>query len=161
VTLNVDSIKPCTFSADMMNELQISPSRKRLLEAVCHAFEENIDRQKPPLSPLDLGPWFDDRTMSPTATNPRYWSSDFVPGKGQGQIVLLHGKPGVGKTTAAECVAELARSPLLTVTCGDLGTDPLIVEKELKRWLRLGTLCKFTIPGQPVPANPSQQVDIV
>jgi SpoVK/Ycf46/Vps4 family AAA+-type ATPase len=68
------------------------------------------------------------------------WTSDFVPTKGRGQILLLHGKPGVGKTTAAECVAELTQRPLLAITCGDLGTSSRDVDKELTRWLRLGAL---------------------
>lgn len=29
------------------------------------------------------------------------WSADFVRGKGNGLIFLLHGKPGVGKTCTA------------------------------------------------------------
>jgi DNA polymerase III delta prime subunit len=29
------------------------------------------------------------------------WSADFVKGKGQGLIFLLHGSPGVGKTCTA------------------------------------------------------------
>lgn len=29
------------------------------------------------------------------------WSADFVEGKGEGMIMLLHGKPGVGKTYTA------------------------------------------------------------
>lgn len=29
------------------------------------------------------------------------WSADFVQGKGEGLIILLHGKPGVGKTYTA------------------------------------------------------------
>jgi SpoVK/Ycf46/Vps4 family AAA+-type ATPase len=65
------------------------------------------------------------------------WSADFVRNKGEGQIFLLHGKPGVGKTTTAECVAELTNRPLLSLTCGDLGIQPLDVERELKKWLRL------------------------
>lgn len=30
-----------------------------------------------------------------------FWSADFVKGKGQGLIFLLHGKPGTGKTYTA------------------------------------------------------------
>jgi hypothetical protein len=38
------------------------------------------------------------------------WRADFVQGKGQGLIFLLHGKPGVGKTyTAGECQKALKR----------------------------------------------------
>jgi hypothetical protein len=28
---------------------------------------------------------------------PNVWSADFIPGKGEGQIFLLHGPPGTGK----------------------------------------------------------------
>lgn len=29
---------------------------------------------------------------------PNVWGADFIPGKGEGQIFLLHGPPGTGKT---------------------------------------------------------------
>ena len=67
------------------------------------------------------------------------YSADFIASKGEGQIFLLHGKPGVGKTTTAECVAELTRRPLLSLTCGDLGIEPLKVEGSLMSWLTLAT----------------------
>lgn len=31
----------------------------------------------------------------------KIWSPDFIQGKGDGLIILLHGKPGVGKTYTA------------------------------------------------------------
>ena len=46
---------------------------------------------------------------------------DVVKGKGQGLVILLHGAPGVGKTSTAECVAVHAGRPLLAITSGDLG----------------------------------------
>lgn len=58
--------------------------------------------------------------------------SDIVTGKGRGLIILLHGPPGVGKTLAAECISERQRRPLYTVSCGDLGTEPLQLEGRLK-----------------------------
>jgi SpoVK/Ycf46/Vps4 family AAA+-type ATPase len=73
------------------------------------------------------------------------WSSDFVQSKGGGQIILLHGKPGVGKTTTAECIAELSHRPLLAITCGDLGTYSSDIQQELERWLHLGTLWKCVL----------------
>jgi len=45
---------------------------------------------------------------------------------------LLHGPPGVGKTLAAECIAERQKRPLYSVSCGDLGTEPLHLEHRLK-----------------------------
>ncbi|KAF3057150.1 putative ATPase protein [Daldinia childiae] len=66
------------------------------------------------------------------------WPNDFVKNKGQGRIFLLHGPPGVGKTCTAECVAELTRRPLLSLTSGDLNIDPYNVERSLDYFLKLG-----------------------
>lgn len=43
---------------------------------------------------------------------------DLVRGKGKGLVILLHGVPGVGKTSTAECVAEYTKRPLFALTCG-------------------------------------------
>ncbi|POS80957.1 hypothetical protein DHEL01_v200630 [Diaporthe helianthi] len=56
---------------------------------------------------------------------------DIVRGKGKGLIILLHGAPGVGKTTTAEGVAEVFKKPLFQITCGDLGSSPKEVEAAL------------------------------
>ncbi|UKZ66317.1 uncharacterized protein TrAtP1_007492 [Trichoderma atroviride] len=58
---------------------------------------------------------------------------DIVRGKGKGLIILLHGAPGVGKTTTAEGVAERFNKPLFQITCGDLGTTASEVETALER----------------------------
>ncbi|KAK4448913.1 hypothetical protein QBC34DRAFT_300198 [Podospora aff. communis PSN243] len=57
---------------------------------------------------------------------------DIVRGKGKGLILLLHGAPGVGKTTTAEGVAEKFNKPLFQLTCGDLGTTAREVEDALE-----------------------------
>ncbi|KAJ4388571.1 hypothetical protein N0V93_006029 [Gnomoniopsis smithogilvyi] len=57
---------------------------------------------------------------------------DIVRGKGKGLIILLHGAPGVGKTTTAEGVAERFKKPLFQITCGDLGSDARQVESALQ-----------------------------
>ncbi|KAK7423575.1 hypothetical protein QQX98_001033 [Neonectria punicea] len=59
--------------------------------------------------------------------------TDLIKGKGKGLILLLHGAPGVGKTTTAEGVAELFQKPLFQITCGDLGTTARDVENELEK----------------------------
>ena len=41
---------------------------------------------------------------------------DLVRGKGKGLIILLHGAPGVGKTSTAECVADYTQRPLFPVS---------------------------------------------
>ena len=52
---------------------------------------------------------------------------DLVRGKGKGLIILLHGAPGVGKTSTAECVADYTRKPLFPITCGDIGETARLV----------------------------------
>lgn len=56
---------------------------------------------------------------------------DLIRGKGEGLIILLHGTPGVGKTSTAECVAASIGKPLYPITCGDLGTSATEVENGL------------------------------
>jgi SpoVK/Ycf46/Vps4 family AAA+-type ATPase len=56
---------------------------------------------------------------------------DLVRGKGQVLIILLHGPPGSGKTSTAETIAAYTRRPLYSITCGDIGTEAPIVEKNL------------------------------
>ncbi|KAF4865651.1 ATPase family AAA domain-containing protein 3-B [Colletotrichum siamense] len=65
--------------------------------------------------------------------------TDLIQGKGKGLIMLLHGAPGVGKTTTAEGIAELFRKPLFQITCGDLGTTAKEVEEDLERSFALAS----------------------
>ncbi|PQE28829.1 aaa family atpase protein [Rutstroemia sp. NJR-2017a BBW] len=62
---------------------------------------------------------------------------DLVQGKGSGCIILLHGVPGVGKTSTAECVAAHTKKPLYPITCGDIGVQPAEVEKNMDNHFRL------------------------
>ncbi|KAI4262402.1 MAG: hypothetical protein L6R42_002424, partial [Xanthoria sp. 1 TBL-2021] len=62
---------------------------------------------------------------------------DLVRGKGKGLIILLHGVPGVGKTSTAECVAAYTKRPLFPITCGDIGQTALEVETNLEDIFRL------------------------
>ncbi|KAK2007485.1 hypothetical protein LZ32DRAFT_50776 [Colletotrichum eremochloae] len=57
---------------------------------------------------------------------------DIIQDKGKGLIILLHGVPGVGKTSTAETVAQYYNKPLLPITCGDLGMTPAEVENNLQ-----------------------------
>ncbi|KAI1131425.1 hypothetical protein F5Y10DRAFT_233636 [Nemania abortiva] len=65
------------------------------------------------------------------------WAADFIEGKGTGQIMLLHGPPGVGKTYTVEAIAEFLHRPLLALTVADIGTIETQVEMELLKWFSL------------------------
>jgi len=84
-----------------------------------------------------------------------HFAADYIRGKGEGQIILLHGPPGTGKTLTAgmssdvavihevdnvlESVAEYTEKPLLTITGADLGETPYTLEKNLLRFFRNAT----------------------
>ena len=69
--------------------------------------------------------------------DPDEFQMDVVKGKGRGLIILLHGAPGVGKTSTAECVAAQLRRPLLPITCGDVSTNVKEAEATLQEFCRL------------------------
>jgi SpoVK/Ycf46/Vps4 family AAA+-type ATPase len=62
---------------------------------------------------------------------------DIIEGKGRGIVMLLSGKPGVGKTLTAEAIAEQMKVPLYMMSAGELGLDPSRVEEKLKDILEL------------------------
>ena len=64
---------------------------------------------------------------------------DLIKGKGKGLIILLHGDPGVGKTSTAESVAEFTKRPLFPITCGDVGETAAEVEENLDRCFQLAS----------------------
>lgn len=57
-----------------------------------------------------------------TATGHEPVFDEFVPGKGEGIVMLLCGAPGVGQTLSAEAVWEYLRSPLYRPNIQDFGT---------------------------------------
>ncbi|KAL5359866.1 hypothetical protein BJX96DRAFT_174752, partial [Aspergillus floccosus] len=62
---------------------------------------------------------------------------DVVRGKGRGITLQLSGPPGVGKTLTVESVAEVMKVPLYVLSAGDLGTEPVDVEENLKNILHM------------------------
>ena len=112
--VNVKDIQDPKFQGNLINDLVLDPVAKTMIKALSQRYTQEKE------------------------ANVTY-SADFIRNKGEGQIFLLHGKPGVGKTTTAECVAELTKRPLLSLTCGDLGIEPLRVEENLTKWFKLAT----------------------
>jgi hypothetical protein len=133
--LDVSSVKEPNFQEDMINDLVLKDEAKTLVQALSNSHAEAARTD----------PYMQQRGFGDVGGAPTTWSADFVQNKGEGRIFLLHGKPGVGKTTTAECVAEQSRSPLLSITCGDLGIYPDEVEKNLMKWLKLATLWRAVL----------------
>lgn len=110
-TLLVDHIRGITWNSEAFNHLVLRHTKKELIQALIGAHSKNGGKP----------------------------STDFIEGKGNRLILLLHGGPGTGKILTAESVAELTRRPLYHVTCGDIGTNAEDVESYLETVFYLGT----------------------
>lgn len=124
----VDS-KKLQDSNKSFDDLVLPDAHKKLLRAL-------ISNQTRQFRPASTTPTVD---TSSTFGTPEDMSMDLVRGKGKGVIILLHGVPGVGKTSTAECVAFHLGRPLFPITCGDLGVDANTVEERLEEYFRLAS----------------------
>ncbi|ORY18242.1 hypothetical protein BCR34DRAFT_596465 [Clohesyomyces aquaticus] len=121
-TLDLDLVKDIDQkSADArasgFEDLVIPDRYRNLLVALVENHASGLDRQRRKVKNTKIGPL-------PTQI-------DLVRGKGQGLIILLHGPPGSGKTSTAETIAAFTRRPLYSITCGDIGLTPDVVESRL------------------------------
>ena len=64
------------FETNALNSLVMSDDRKKMIKALVMKF----------------------RGSKPSSDGSVSWKADFVEGKGEGTIFLLHGGPGIGKT---------------------------------------------------------------
>ena len=109
--LSVDGLRPIKRYVEGFNDLQLPIGHKRTIRSLVksHFAGRNAD--------------LDDIEAA--------YDADLVRGKGKGLIILLHGAPGVGKTSTAEAVADAFGKLLFPITCGDLGLTADRVEREL------------------------------
>jgi ATPase family associated with various cellular activities (AAA) len=61
--------------------------------------------------------------------------SDVISGKAGGSIIILHGKPGTGKTLTAEAASEIAKKPLMVISAAKLTDQAPIFEAYLQNIL--------------------------
>ncbi|KAI2776155.1 P-loop containing nucleoside triphosphate hydrolase protein [Daldinia loculata] len=101
------------FDEELIDHLVMERHRKQTLKSLAKSFAR-------------VNQYGDAMTRDP-------WTADFVEGKGHGLIFLLHGRPGVGKTCTAECIAAFTKRPLMVLTSSDIGTDPATVEVNLTK----------------------------
>ncbi|KAK2776168.1 P-loop containing nucleoside triphosphate hydrolase (ATPase) [Colletotrichum kahawae] len=111
--VRVHNLHEPEFNENMISHLVMSESRLKTLKALSKGFTRVAQTGE--------------------VLTQKRWSADFVRGKGNGLIFLLHGKPGVGKTCTAECIAEFTRRPLMILTTSDIGTEPAVIEDNLTR----------------------------
>ena len=113
--LNIEGVRKVKTDSTAFDNLVLSRKAKETIKALSHSFTGTLSK----------------KSKTPTPT-------DFIKGKGEGRVFLLHGPPGVGKTATAEAVADMTGRPLLSLTCGDLGTDAISVEAKLSQYMSYG-----------------------
>ncbi|CAJ0543642.1 Ff.00g038530.m01.CDS01 [Fusarium sp. VM40] len=114
VTVRTADIHDVVFE-NSFNDLILPPEHKRTVQALVKTHENGRNSQDSTKGGSSIGV-----------------ALDLVKGKGSGLIILLHGPPGVGKTSTAECVADDTRRPLYPITCGDIGETAAEVEANLQ-----------------------------
>jgi hypothetical protein len=119
--LDVDYCQTPKIKTEAINNLVLPAEKQELIKALVHKYTSS-------------------KRKAGAVKAESTWSADPIPNKGEGQIFLLHGPPGAGKTFTAECVAEFTERPLLSLTCGDIGTDEFAVEENLSKWFKLAEI---------------------
>ncbi|KAF2262485.1 hypothetical protein CC78DRAFT_467929 [Lojkania enalia] len=123
--LDVSNFSYPKYDINLVDELVLDPGTRTLIKSLSSKYTRKQGQIPPPANSHAI------------VSTTDQWSADFVQGKGEGLIFLLHGKPGVGKTYTAECIAEFTKRPLLSLTCTDIGTNPMTIEAKLAYWFKL------------------------
>lgn len=120
LSLQIANIKECRWNTSMIDkQLSLNDGTRDMIKCLVQRYT--------------LGPGLKNGSSE-------QWRADFIMDKGDSQIFLLHGPPGVGKTFTAECVAEFVQRPLLSLNCSDIGVDLNQVESQLRRFFKMAKL---------------------
>ncbi|KAK2767722.1 hypothetical protein FQN54_003880 [Arachnomyces sp. PD_36] len=134
--LHVSGFEETSFDKSLFERLVLKESTKDTIKDLTEMYIRDNTR----LSLVDENPYNKVTTVHKKTQNAqenKIWSPDFIQGKGDGLIILLHGRPGVGKTYTAECIAEFTERPLLPLTCSDIGVEPEQIESSMMKWFKL------------------------
>ncbi|ETS86639.1 hypothetical protein PFICI_00467 [Pestalotiopsis fici W106-1] len=99
----IASLKPIQWKREAIDNLVVNPNTKKVLRGLVEEHKKNRSQDE--------------------------IISDFIPDKGCGLVLVLHGPPGVGKTLTAECIAEYTGKPLYSINIGELSSEQNIAAR--------------------------------
>ncbi|KAG8740936.1 hypothetical protein FRC10_003551 [Ceratobasidium sp. 414] len=102
--ISVDALSEIVFNEKAFDRLVLSDEYKDIIKAQVETFSKKSDQLV----------------------------SDLVENKGGGMVMVLHGKPGTGKTLTAEAISEHLKCPLYMVSSGELGQYADSLEHQLR-----------------------------
>ena len=73
-------------------------------------------------------------------SQPAASSTDIISTRGNGMVIILHGKPGTGKTLTVEAICEDVGRPVFSIAISDLGVDASSVEPRLRTYLEIAEI---------------------
>lgn len=97
----MDGFREADFDTTLFDHLVLKDSTKEMIKSLTEMYIRDSEVQFRREEEL----YTDITTVHRGGSKPKErqatWSADFVQGKGDGLVFLLHGKPGVGKTYTA------------------------------------------------------------
>jgi len=121
----------CGYSLHRRKWYPLNVAQLQLVKVATTAFERLI---LPPGHKEMLSVLFREKNQAPQQDEPE--NSDLIKGKSRGIIILLHGAPGMGKTSTAEAFASRHKRPFFTIKIADLGSTPGELRQNLAQILR-------------------------
>ncbi|KAI8654379.1 AAA domain-containing protein [Fusarium sp. Ph1] len=130
--LHVDGFQEASFDGPLFDDLVLKDSSKMYIQDLAKPYIRGIQENKPQKQLRSgLG------QIHKPSKQKQPWSPEATTIKGDGLTMLLHGRPGVGKSYTAECIAQYTRRPLLSLDTSDLGPRPDRKDESLVRWFKL------------------------
>ncbi|EEU36409.1 uncharacterized protein NECHADRAFT_102062 [Fusarium vanettenii 77-13-4] len=130
--LHVDGFQDASFDGPLFDDLVLKDSSKMYIQDLAKPYIRGAQENKPQ---KQLRSGLGQIHKPPKQKQP--WSPEATTIKGDGLTMLLHGRPGVGKSYTAECIAQYTRRPLLSLDTSDLGPRPDRKDESLVRWFKL------------------------
>jgi hypothetical protein len=140
--VSIDGFKPVEWDTQLIDHLVLKDTTKTMIKDLITMYFKQDDKNTQisrEAGPKQFIPAtaMHQKFMTQAKPTQEVWVPDFIPGKGESLIFLLHGRPGVGKTYTAECVSNYAKRPLMYLCCSDIGVDPVTIESHLQKWFKI------------------------